>query len=202
MRLFKKINFDKIRGYFLFGKDKNITIENNCILESKKTIILDGNNFIGRFSEIHSSAPGRVYIGKNTRICRHNFIFDSFGFIKIGDDSLIGDYCTIYGHGGVTIGNNVVFASHVNVIASEHNYQDILKPIIEQPSTHKGIKIGDGCWIGINATILDGVEIGKNCVIGAGAIVKNNIPDYSIAVGVPARVIKKYDLQQKDWIKV
>jgi len=201
MRLIPKIDFDKIRGIILFGFKKNIIVEKNCIIKRPKTINFGGNNYIARFSEIHSSEPGKISIGKNTRICRHNFIFDSSGFIKIGDDCLIGDYCTIYGHGGVIIGNNVVFASHVNVIASEHNYKDINLSILKQPSTHKGIKIGDGSWLGINVTVLDGSEIGKNCVIGASSIVKGNIPDYSVAVGVPAKVVKYYNQEKKDWVK-
>jgi len=201
MRLIPKIDLNKIRGIILFGIKKNIIVEKNCIIERPKTINFCGNNYIARFSEIHASEPGKLSIGKNTRICRHSFIFDSFGFVKIGDDCLIGDYCTIYGNGGVTIDNNVVFASHVSVIASEHNYKDINLPVLKQSSTHKGIKIGDGSWLGINVTVLDGSEIGKNCVIGAGSTVKGNIPDYSVAVGTPARVVKHYDQEKKDWVK-
>lgn len=202
MRLIPRIDFNKLRGFFLFGKEKNIIIEKNCVIERPKTINFAGNNYVARYSEILASEPNKIFIGKDTRINRHCFIFDASGFVKIGENVQIGDYCTIYGHGGVTIGNNVVFASHVSVIASEHSYEDINTPILSQPSIHKGIQIDSGSWLGINVTVLDGVTIGKNCIIGAGSIVKHDIPDFSVAVGSPAKVVKKYDINSNEWIRV
>lgn len=62
--------------------------------------------------------------------------------------------------------------------------------------------IGDGTWIGTNVVIVGNIHIGKNCVIGANSVVTKDIPDYSVAVGIPAKVIRKYDFEKKEWIKI
>lgn len=62
-----------------------------------------------------------------------------------------------------------------------------------------GVQIGDETWVGIHASVIGPVKIGKHCVIGANSVVTNNIPDYSVAVGVPARVIKNYNFKKKQW---
>ena len=67
---------------------------------------------------------------------------------------------------------------------------------------HNELIIGEGSWIGINVVIIGDVHVGKNCVIGANSIVINDIPDYSVAVGNPAKIIKKYDFEAKTWKKV
>lgn len=111
--------------------------------------------------------------------------------IVIGDHVGISEYTLLDGDGGMRIGNYVRVASHVSVIAFEHNYKDPNTPIKLQGKVSRGIVIEDDCWIGTGARILDGVTIGKGSVIGAGSVVTESIPPYSIAVGVPAKVIKK-----------
>lgn len=200
MRL--KLDLDKIRGYILFGIKKNIIVEKHCTIERPKYIDFKGDNYIARFSEVITTEPNKIIIGKGTRICRHSFLFNAGGTIKIGENCCIGDYCNFLGNGGLSIGDNVIFANGISLISSEHNYQDISRPIKDQGSQSKGITIGDNCWFGIHSTVLDGVNIGKNCVIGAGAIVKNNLPDYSLAVGVPAKIIKIYNPEKQKWERV
>lgn len=92
---------------------------------------------------------------------------------------------------GFEIGDNVRIAAQVVIIPMNHIYEDPDTPIWKQGIRAKGIKIEDDVWIGAGAKILDGVTIGKGSVIGAGAVVTDDIPPYSVAVGVPARVIKK-----------
>ena len=92
--------------------------------------------------------------------------------------------------GGVTIGNDVQFGPGVK-LASNHLIPPPGQTISAQPMEKKGIHIGDDVWIGANAVILDGVTIGNGCVIGANAVVNKDIPEYSVAVGVPAKVIRK-----------
>ena len=101
--------------------------------------------------------------------------------------------------GGVNIGSGVLFADHISLIANEHVYEDTTSPIMSQECTSLPIVIGDGSWIGINATILGGTEIGKNSVVAAGAVVKGKFPDYCVVGGVPARVIKRYYPEEKEW---
>ena len=83
-----------------------------------------------------------------------------------------------------------------------HGYKDIKTPIWKQPIVqNRDVEIGEGSWIGENVCIL-GVHIGKHCVIGANSVVTHDIPDYSVAVGSPAKVIKRYDFENNQWVKI
>jgi acetyltransferase-like isoleucine patch superfamily enzyme len=115
----------------------------------------------------------------------------SGGWIKIGNNCTVNSFAVLYGHGGLEIGNGVRISAHVVIVPMNHIYKNPAIPIWMQGETRKGIKIEDDVWIGAGAKVLDGVKIGKGSVIGAGAVVTEDIPSYSVAVGVPAKVIKK-----------
>lgn len=122
--------------------------------------------------------------------------------INIGSGSAIGSFNHIVALNNVTIGKNVLISDKVYISDNLHNYEDINTPIIKQSIRQIGeVVIGDGSWIGENACII-GAKVGMNCVVGANAVVTKDIPDFSVAVGIPARVIKKYDFQNKKWISV
>lgn len=88
------------------------------------------------------------------------------------------------------IGKGVRIATHVVIIPSGHNYNNIDKFIYQQGETSLGIKIEDDAWIGAGARVLDGITISKGAVIGVGAVVTKNVPEYAVAAGVPAQIIK------------
>lgn len=92
--------------------------------------------------------------------------------------------------GKITIGNDVLIGPNVVIRASDHRFSDVARPIVEQGHNAGRIDIGDDVWIGANAVILPNVRIGKGTVIGAGSVVNGDLPEYAVAVGVPARVIK------------
>ena len=109
----------------------------------------------------------------------------------------------------VKIGDNVVFGPNVFVADYNHEYRDVTKPIMNQgmfsvwgDESKPCLLVDDDCWIGTNVVIIGNVRIGKHCVVGANSVVNSDIPDYSIAVGVPAKVVKKYDFISNQWIKV
>jgi acetyltransferase-like isoleucine patch superfamily enzyme len=102
----------------------------------------------------------------------------------------------------VVIGDYVLTANNVYISDNIHGYEDIHRPIIKQPVKFKQkVEIGDGCWIGENACII-GSRVGKNSVIGANAVVTSDIPDYAVAVGIPARVIKIFDMDLGKWVSL
>lgn len=109
--------------------------------------------------------------------------------IEIGDRTVIGAYGCVAGPGNIKIGKCCLIASHVGIYANNHIFADPFTYIWDQGVTRKGIVIEDDCWLGNGVTVLDGVTIGRGSVIGAGAVVTKNIPPYSVAVGVPAKVI-------------
>ena len=121
--------------------------------------------------------------------------------LEIGDGSIIGHFNHIYCTKSIKIGKKVLTADKVYISDNLHGFSDITIPILEQPIIQNGeVEIGDGTWIGENACIL-GVKIGKNCVVGANSVVTKNIPDYCVAVGAPAYIIKRYCFDSKEWKK-
>jgi len=122
--------------------------------------------------------------------------------LTIGDGCIIGHFNHIYATGEIIIGKNVLTADKVYIADNQHNYSDIDIPILNQSIKQlPSVSIGDGTWLGENVCVI-GVSIGKHCVIGANSVVNKPIPDYCIAVGSPAKIIKKYNLQSKKWEKV
>jgi acetyltransferase-like isoleucine patch superfamily enzyme len=110
--------------------------------------------------------------------------------LMIGRGTWIGPQCFIYASGGIVIGENVGIGPGVKIMSSAHVTDQIPGPILHRPIEHSRVALGDGCDIGAGSIILMGVRIGKGVQIGAGAVVTADIPDYAVAVGVPARVIK------------
>jgi acetyltransferase-like isoleucine patch superfamily enzyme len=102
----------------------------------------------------------------------------------------INPYSLLYGQGGLTIGNNVLIASHCTIVPVNHTFSDPARPIQEQAETRQGIRIEDDVWIASHVTILDGVTVGRGAVIAAGAVVTKDVPPYAIVGGVPAKVLK------------
>lgn len=133
---------------------------------------------------------GSIEIGAHSSICRYAIIQSIGGRIKIGHTVMIGDFCNIYGQGGLTIGNYVLISAGCRIVPNQHTFDSLDRPISRQPCKAQGIAIADDVWIGANVVILDGVTIGQGVVVGAGSVVTRSIPPYSLAVGNPARVIR------------
>ena len=115
------------------------------------------------------------------------------GFIKIGDNSEIGPYSVLWGAGGITIGNNVHIGAHVSITAHEAEHikpddVDVWKPL---DFFFDPVVIEDHTLVCSGTVIIPGVHIGHHSMIGGGAIVINDIPPYSLAVGCPARVVRR-----------
>ncbi len=109
--------------------------------------------------------------------------------IEIGEHTFINSHCSLVGPGHIKIGNNCLFGPRVALIAVNHQFTDLKTPIRLQGHTAKGITIEDDCWLGYGVVVVDGITIGRGSVIGAGAVITKDIPPFSIAVGVPAKVI-------------
>lgn len=135
-----------------------------------------------------------VWIMSGCRLHVFNFRGISHAGIRVGSRTFIGEGTVMRGQGGIEIGERVLFGPNVQVLAVNHVFGDTSRAIMDQGITAQGIRIGDGCWIGAGAIILDGVTIGQGACIGAGTVVTTSIPAHSVAVGVPARVVR--DLQR------
>ena len=123
--------------------------------------------------------------------------------ITIGDYSTIGRFCQITISNKLLIEDHVLITEDVLITDTIHGYADINTPIIKQPLVSRGpIIIGRGSWIGNGARIVGKVTIGKNSVVGSNAYVDKDVPDYCIVAGIPASIVKRFDLQKHKWISV
>ena len=124
--------------------------------------------------------------------------------IVIDEGTNIGRRCTISAANRIFIGKFVLIAPNVFIADTHHEYQKLGIPIMHQGiTTHNDeITIGDETWIGINAVIMGSVKVGKHCVIGANSVVTKDVPDYCVAVGSPAKVVKMLDVDTGQWVKV
>lgn len=112
--------------------------------------------------------------------------------VSIGDRCLIGKGSAVVGHFSITIGNDVWTGHNVYITDQNHGYEDVTRPIGTQSMPEKPVTIGDGSWIGYGSVVLPGASIGDHVVIGANSVVTGDIPSYSVAVGSPAKVIRRY----------
>lgn len=163
-------------------------IEKRHLHIGQKTKLQDGV-YIDAFSHEGVRLGDNVVIGRNTRIeCTGGLQSIGKG-IKIGDRTTFGSDCVFGAAGGIEIGDDVIAGQYVRFHSENHNYNDLSKPIREQGVSHKGIKIGNNCWIGAGVVFLDGAELNSGCVVGANAVVTRKFPVNSIIAGIPARVI-------------
>jgi acetyltransferase-like isoleucine patch superfamily enzyme len=140
-----------------------------------------------------------VEIGAGTLVM-HGAVLHVYNFrdlphagIRIGQDSLVGEYTVIRGQGGVTIGDRVYTSPFVQIVAVNHVFDDPTRPFVEQGITAEGILIGDDVWIGSGAIITDGVRVGPGAVVAAGAVVTQDVPPHVVVAGVPAQVVREID---------
>jgi acetyltransferase-like isoleucine patch superfamily enzyme len=146
---------------------------------------------IGRNATLRANTeidPG-ISLGKGVNINDAVVINANRGFVTLGERSWLGPFCLVYGNGGVTLGRNVLVAGHSSINTVSHSAERCDIPINDQPVLTGPVTIEDDVWIGLSAVVLQGVTIGRGSIVGAGAVVTKSIPPWSIAVGVPARVV-------------
>lgn len=141
------------------------------------------NCFIARGAKVFTQS---LEIGGNSIIAAGAILR---GHVKIGSSTSVNPYAHIAGK--VTIGSGVRIAGAAAVYGFNHGFDRTDIPIYRQAPTSKGIRIGDGTWIGTNAVILDGCNVGAHCIVAAGAVVTKDVPDYAIVGGNPARILKQ-----------
>lgn len=185
--MFCKIGFKKSGRIVFIGKNVKIKSKGHITSGSGLTIE-DG-------CHINALCRGGVEIGDNFSLGK-NSIIECTGVIrelgeslKIGNDVGIAANAFISVRGNVSIGSSTIFGPGVKLFSENHIFSDINTPIYLQGAERKGISIGEDCWLGANVVVLDGVHIGNHCVVAAGAVVNKDLPDYSIAGGVPAKII-------------
>jgi acetyltransferase-like isoleucine patch superfamily enzyme len=150
----------------------NVVIDDACCLDAKGTDnegIVIGNG---------------VFVGRNTILSCKN------GDIHIDDRANIGFNCEIFSASRVRVGKDTLMAAYTYLVGGDHLYDRTDIPVLQQGRTARGIEIGEGVWLGAHVVVTDGSTIGRDAIIGAGAVVVGEIPEFSIATGIPAKVAR------------
>jgi acetyltransferase-like isoleucine patch superfamily enzyme len=132
---------------------------------------------------------GSIKIGKRCQIHFGAILATYGGEIEIGDDVSLNPGALVYGHGGVTIGNETRIAAKTVIVAANHRFDNPDLPIMKQGLKCLGIRVGSDVWLGTGVVVLDGVNIGSGAVVAAGAVVTKDVESGSIVGGVPAQAI-------------
>ncbi len=164
-----KIYILKLRGYRIEYSVK-LRGENFFFQSTKKSITIAKGTVVGKHTRISAGGTGKVAIGENV---------------------LIDDFTFIMAHEKILIGKNTKIAAFCFITDFNHNFHNKIKSIREQGYKTKPVIIGRNVWIGTHAIILPGVVIGDGSVVGAGSVVAKSIPSRSVAVGNPAKVIRR-----------
>lgn len=195
--LVKKL-FMIIRGKYYFPTSKfQIFVGPHSRLICKKLISFNGIANIDEYCTINALSTDGIIFGKNVSIGKYTTIECSGSLKNIGRGLVVGNNVGLGTHGffgcagGISIGNDNIFGNFVSMHSENHISDNLGLPIRLQGVTRLGIKIGNNCWIGAKATILDGAIIGDGCIVAAGAVVIKGIYEAnSIIGGVPAKIIK------------
>lgn len=183
-----KLFFVKTEG--LFFKGKNVAIKHRSLFKAGKNLILGNNVYLNALSSGGIILGNNVTIAQNTTFICTGVISNKGKGITIGDNTGINSSCYFGGQGGITIGNNVIIGPSVKVFSENHHFEDASIIIKNQGVSRKGVQIGDDCWIGSGATILDGVVLKNRTVVAAGSVVTKSFEANVIIGGIPARILK------------
>ena len=173
-------------------------IEHGVRLRFADHIRLGRGAYLDQGVYLHA-CPAGIEIGAGT-IVMYGAVLHVYNFrdlphagIRIGRDSLVGEYTVIRGQGGVDIGDRVYTSPFCQILAVDHVFDDPRRPFVEQGITARGIVIENDVWVGSGAIVTDGVRIGRGAVVAAGAVVTRDVPPHTVVAGVPARPVKTID---------
>jgi acetyltransferase-like isoleucine patch superfamily enzyme len=150
----------------------NVVIDDGCCLDAKGT---DNRGII---------IGSGVFVGRNTILSCKN------GDIVVDDNANLGFNCEIFSASRVRVGKSVLMAAYTYLVGGDHLYDRVDIPVLEQGRTARGIEVEDNVWLGTHVVVTDGSRVGRDAIIGAGAVVVGEIPEFSIAAGIPAKVMR------------
>jgi len=183
---------------FILSMDGLAAIEAGVRLRFARHIRLGHGVYLDQHTYLHACPQG-IEIGARSLVMYgsvlhvYNFRELPHAFIRIGCESLIGEYNVLRGQGGITIGDHVYTSPMVQILAVNHVFEDPGRSFVTQGITAEGIVVEDDVWVGASAVITDGVHIGRGAVVAAGAVVTHDVPPHTVVAGVPARVVRKID---------
>ncbi len=183
------LGYPKIRSSILVGSRVKTDEKRYLTIEAKAK--LHDGVYIDALSREGVIIGERVILGRNCRVECTGTLSSIGKGVVIGNRTTFGNDCYFGAAGGINIGEDVVAGQYIRFHSENHNFGDVDKLIREQGVSHKGIRIGNNCWIGAGVVFLDGATLGDGCVVAANAVVTKSFPDNSVIGGIPAKLIKK-----------
>ncbi len=171
----------------LFGRHITFRHPRKVCLGSE--VVIDDNTLI----DAKGDGNRGILAGNNVFIGRGSLVYCKGGDITLGDEVNISSHCTLFSSNALSIGRGTVIGAYSYLLSGGEYDTDSAIPFCEQSgmNTKGPLDLGPNCWLGARVTLLDGVTVGEHTTLGAGAVVTADIPAHSIAVGVPARVVKQ-----------
>lgn len=181
--------FRKIFYPMIFANAKGVVFGRATTVRHAAKIQIGKGTFIDDFAVLDAKAeanPG-IVIGEKCIIARGAKVSTGYtGYVKIGEETIIGENSMVHGPGGIEIGSKVLMGDFCVLNAGLHVYADTDTPILEQGITVQGICVGDDVWIGGGSTVMDGVTIGSGAVIRPGSVVCSDVKAGAVVAGNPA----------------
>jgi len=178
--------FKQVGSGAIFGK--GVTLRHPGKIALRDRVAIDDYTLL----DASGTDEHEISLGNDVIISRNCVIQAKTGPVSIGNKTDIGCNTVISSCSGIAIGDSVLIAGNCYIGGGRYISDKLDIPMMEQGVYSKGeVVIGDGAWLGAGATVLDGVRVGKGCIVGAGAVVTKDLPDYAIAVGVPAKAIRQ-----------
>src|SRR6476646_2501016 len=159
----------------VFGQ--NVVLRHPHKIHVGDDVVIDDNCLIDAKGESNAG----IRIGSGVFIGRNSILSCKNGDIELADGANVGFNCEIFSASRVTIGARTLLAAYAYVIGGDHDFSDPSVAVLDQPRVSAGVRIGEGVWVGAGAKILDGVMIGPRAVVGAAAVVREDVPDGSVA---------------------
>ncbi len=172
---------------------KNVTFGHGVVLRHARKIRIGDDVVVDDLVVLDAKGTGNagIAIGSGVFLGRGTILSCKDGDITLGDHVNIGFHSEVFSGSTVTVGSHGLFAAYTYLVGGGHDFSQADVPVVEQQRTSRGIALGENVWLGTGAKVLDGVRIGRDVVVGANAVVTEDLPDGAVAVGIPARVVRK-----------
>ena len=182
----------KLYPRLLGGCGRNVTFGRDVVLRHPHKIVIADNVVIDDHVVLDAKGIDNagIRIGSGVFIGRNTILSCKNGDIVLGDRVNVGFNCEIFSANRVEVGASTLVAAYAYLIGGDHDFAQSDVPVLEQGRSARGIKVGTDAWLGAGVKVLDGTRVGAHAIVGTGAVVNQDVPDYAIAVGVPARVVR------------
>ena len=177
----------------LGASGRNVTFGHGVVLRHPAKIRIGDDVVVDDLVVLDAKGTSNrgITVGNGVFLGRGTILSCKDGDIVLGDQTNLGFHCEVFSASTVTVGRHGLFAAYTYLVGGGHEFDRADVPVIDQARSSRGIALGDNVWLGTGTKVLDGVRIGRDVVVGAGAVVTEDLPDGAVAVGIPARVVRR-----------